>query len=128
MCVVHLNMCVCLCVHFMCVQKAAPTRRVSAMRAASVGATQPSTDKLKVQTNVYDFTPCISNVADGHFCEMVCFCLMHPLHVFILFYFSFEHMYRMYKSSRPSRTKIIFALNIKVIFTEGGNFVKSKFV
>lgn len=65
--------CMCLCVHFMCVQKAAPTRIVSAMRAASVGATQPSTDKLKVQTNSYDFTPpCISNVADGHFCETVC--------------------------------------------------------
>lgn len=35
-----------------CVQRAAPTRRVSAMKAASVGATQLSTDKLKVRFKV----------------------------------------------------------------------------
>lgn len=45
-----MSTCVCVCVHVcVCLQRAAPTRRVSAMRAASVGATQPSTDKLKVQ-------------------------------------------------------------------------------
>lgn len=62
---------------FVCVQRAAPTRRVSAMRAASVGATQPSTDKLKVQTHIfYDFTdPCVYNVANIHFCEAFCNCI-----------------------------------------------------
>lgn len=42
----HMHVNICLCV---CVQRAAPTKKASAMRAASVGATQPSTDKLKVQ-------------------------------------------------------------------------------
>lgn len=47
------------------------------MRAASVGATQPSTDKLKVQTHIfYDFTdPCVYHVANIHFCEAFCNCI-----------------------------------------------------
>lgn len=39
------NVCVHVCVR---AQRAAPMRRASAMRAASAGVTQPSTDKLKV--------------------------------------------------------------------------------
>lgn len=35
-----------------CLQRAAPMRRASAMRTASAGATQRFTDKLKVQTHL----------------------------------------------------------------------------
>lgn len=71
---------------FVCVQRAAPTRRVSAMRAASVGATQPSTDKLKVQTHIfYDFTdPCVYHVANIHFCEAFCNCISVSRQVLVI--------------------------------------------